>query len=273
LSQNAFLEGLEAGTACLILLGDVVHSQIDGEMEAMETSMLIMDLIFRLKVRFPAGIFLLRGNHDAFAEDISKAGIPQGLLWARALVDTRGPAYLQAMERFYQQLAYVACSAHFIAAHAAAPRSRVRPHMLVEIHRFPGLIPQLTANRLRRSNRPQGYTPGSIRHLRKTLGLASDTPFVVGHTPIDRTDTLWLDVGGVAHHHVLYSANPDQVGVFTEIGGTLVPLRYPVEPLRRIIGDLASADAPFPPGPAAEASLEAAPAGGAAPQRGAEPAA
>lgn len=237
LSQNAFLEGLEAGTACLILLGDAVHSETDDELEAMETSMLIMDLIFRLKVRFPERLFFLRGNHDAFAEDIAKGGVPQGLLWARALVETRGQPYLQAMERFYGQLPYVACSSHFLAAHAAPPRTKISPEILVQIHRYPGLIPELIANRLQRPNRPQGYTAGDIRRFRKALGLEPATPFVVGHTPMDRSETLWMDVGGVANHHVLFSANPDQVGVFTEIGGALVPLRYRVEPLRGILNE------------------------------------
>ncbi len=235
LSHNAFLEGLDAGTACLILMGDAVHSEIAGEMESMDGSMLMMDLLFRLKVRFPARVFFLRGNHDSFSEHIAKGGVPQGLLWAGALLEARGEDYLRAMDRFYGQLPYVAYSTRLITAHAAPPRSRVSCAMLVDIHRYPALTRELTSNRLQRPDRPQGYTQGDIRHFRQALGLGPETPVVFGHTPLNRTDTLWLNAGGIANHHILFSANPDQVGVLTEVGGTLVPLRYRVEPLRRLI--------------------------------------
>ncbi|HOL63809.1 MAG TPA: metallophosphoesterase, partial [Accumulibacter sp.] len=70
---------------------------------------------------------------------------------------------------------------------------------------------------------------------RQCLQVSPETPLIVGHTPINREDTLWLNVDGIANHHVLFSANPDQVGVFTRIGNTMVPLRYPVDALTSII--------------------------------------
>ncbi len=42
LTENHFLEGLEAGTVCLVLLGDAVHSEVDGQMEEMKGSLLMM---------------------------------------------------------------------------------------------------------------------------------------------------------------------------------------------------------------------------------------
>jgi hypothetical protein len=35
------------------------------------------------------------------------------------------------------------------------------------------------------------------------------------------------------NHHVLFSAHPDQVGVFTRVGGVLVPLDLPGRRLER----------------------------------------
>jgi hypothetical protein len=238
LSQNAFLEGLESGEACLVLLGDAVHSELDGQMDEMESSMLIMDLILRLKARFPDRVFLIRGNHDSFAEDVSKEGIPQGLLWDRVLREVRGKAYREAMARFYDRLPYVVMSRGFAACHASPPKSRVTKKMLVDIHRYPGLIPELINNRMYRPSRPAGYTKGDVRRFRKSLGLSPDAPIIVGHTPVDRTETYWLDVGAVPDHHVVYGAGTSWVGVFTAIGGKLMPLKYPVETLRPVVATL-----------------------------------
>lgn len=238
LSQNGFLEALEMGGASLIIIGDGVHSEVDGQMEQMDDSMLMMDLIFKLKLRFPKGVFYLRGNHDSFSPDIAKSGIPQGLLWAEALRRIRGPEYLREMERYYGLLPFVLRSPHLISCHAAPPRAKVTPDMLVEIRRYPGLMRELVTNRLQRPHRPQGYTKGDVRRFRKSLGLGPATPLIVGHTPLDPVNTLWTHVDGIEDHHVLYSAALDWVGLFARVGEVMAPLRYPVEPLRQLIGAL-----------------------------------
>jgi len=238
LSQNAFLAALEDGQAALIILGDAVHCELDGQLREMEGSMLMMDLIFRLKLRFPEQVFYLRGNHDSFSEEMSKDGVPQGLLWARELSERRGAAYLKAMEEFYGLLPYVVASRDFVACHAAPPTSKVSREMLVQIHRHPRLILELTNNRLQRPNRPLGYRRRDVKRFRRCLGLDPDTPLIVGHTPIDREQTLWLNVDGIANHHVLFSASPDQVGVFTRVGDAMVPLRYPVDAMTSVINAL-----------------------------------
>jgi len=243
LSQNAFLEAIEEGSAALVILGDAVHCEIDGQLREMESSMLLMDLIFRLKLRFPRQVFYIRGNHDSFSEDIAKDGIPQGLLWAKELGDQRGTVYLRAMEEFYRLLPYVVASDDFVACHAAAPKTTVSLPMLVNIHRHPELILELINNRLRRANRPQGYSRGDVKRLRRSLQLDKHTPFIVGHTPMNREETLWLNVDGITNHHVLFSAHPDHVAVFTRVDGVLVPLVYPVDAVSAIIGGLEEEDA------------------------------
>jgi hypothetical protein len=240
LSQNAFLDALEEGSAALVILGDAVHSEVDGQLREMESSMLLMDLIFRLKLRFPQRVFYVRGNHDSFSEDIAKDGIPQGLLWAKELADRRGTVYLKAMGEFYSLLPFVVVSPDFVACHAAAPKGEVSEEMLVNIHRHPQLILELINNRLRRPNRPQGYSRGDVKRFRRSLQLPKHTPFIVGHTPMDREGTLWFDVDGITGHYVLFSANPDQVGVFTRVDGVMVPLVYPVDALTAIINRLAA---------------------------------
>jgi hypothetical protein len=87
LSQNAFLDALDEGTAALVILGDAVHSEVDGQLREMDSSMLLMDLIFKLKLCFPAQVFYVRGNHDSFSEDMSKDG------------DSAGPAVGEGTQR------------------------------------------------------------------------------------------------------------------------------------------------------------------------------
>ena len=238
LSQNAFLDQLQDGSAVLIILGDAVHCEIDGQLHEMASSLVMMDFIFRLKLRFPRQVFYLRGNHDSFSAEMTKDGVPQGVLWSIELAKQRGTAYLAAMRDYYDRLPYVAVSADFVACHAAPPLTKVGVDNLVQIFRHPELIGELINNRPRRPERPQGYTRRHVKQLRRALQLDKTVPLIVGHTPIDDENTVWLDSAGIANHHVLYSADPKQVGVFTRVGGTMVPLVYPVDPLQTIINRL-----------------------------------
>ncbi len=231
LTQNGFLEGLMDGSATLIIVGDAVHPDAPGHEEEMDQSMLLMDLIFRLKLRFPERVFYLRGNHDDFGEDISKGGVPQGLLWEKALHDQRGPRYRDAMQRLYDLLPYVVASGRYIACHAGAPTMKASRKDLIHVRDKPKLEHQLTHLRLRKPNSPTGYGAADVRRLRRRLGVDADTPFVVGHTPLSIDDTLWLNAGGIENHHVLFGANPSRIGVITRPRSKLIPLTYPSEPI------------------------------------------
>jgi hypothetical protein len=238
LTQNGFLEGLMDGSAMLILLGDAVHPDAPGEEERMDTSMLMMDLIFRLKLRFPERVFYLRGNHDSFAEDISKAGVPQGLLWERALHDQRGPKYKKAMGELYGLLPYLAHSHRYLACHAAPPTTGFKRADLVDIRRLPKLQHQITRGRLRRPQAATGYTRGDVARFRRRLGLDRNAPILVGHTPLDMDGTLWMNAAGIPNHHVLFGAHPRWAGAITRVGKHLLPLRYPAEPLTAVLNQM-----------------------------------
>lgn len=242
LTQNEFLEMMSDGKAAMVFLGDAVHSEIDGHMEEMESSLLIMDLILRLKLWFPQQVFYIRGNHDSFSEDVSKGGIPQGLLWARALRNVRGEAYKQAMDRFYELLPYVAFSKNYAACHAAPPKSKVDMDMLINIYRYPALIKDITCNRLYQPNRPAGYTKGDVKRFRNTLSLGGKAELFVGHTPLTRHDTLWSNVGGIQHHDVVFSGNIPWIGVYTQVNEQMIPLRYRSESLQVVANSLDNVD-------------------------------
>ncbi|RWX44795.1 Calcineurin-like phosphoesterase [Candidatus Electrothrix aarhusensis] len=235
ITENRFLAGLEADTASLIILGDAVHSEVDGEMEDMDSSILMMDLILRLKQYFPKNLFYLKGNHDTFSESLSKNTISQGLLMRRRLQELRGDEYVAEMERFYNLLAYVICSDSFIACHAGPSRRKVTRNKLINLHHHAKISNDLINSRLKRPHYLAGYTKSDVKHFRKDLGLAKHTPFIVGHTPIDPSGSVWRNVADIKGHHIICSSNPDGPSLFEEVNNKMIPISYPSEPLIKFI--------------------------------------
>jgi predicted phosphodiesterase len=231
LSENAFLDGLEKGTAALIILGDAVHPEQPGKLEEMDSSLLIMDVIFRLKIRYPEQVFYIVGNHDSFQNELMKQGIPQGLLWKKHVVASRGEEYREQLELFYQQSPLLVLSQDFIACHAGPARRKISRQILVDARQFPDIVHDLTWSRLRTPAFPGGYTRGDVRQFRKGLQVDSELPFIVAHYPCSKDDTLWLNAGQINQHHIVISSRPDRVGIFTRIDGKMVPQIYPAEPL------------------------------------------
>ena len=259
LSENTFLDSLEKGTAALIILGDAVHPEEPGRLDEMDSSLLMMDLVFKLKLRFPQQVHYLIGNHDSFLHEIMKQGIPQGLLWEKHVASSRGEAYKTELELFYQLSPLLVLAKDFIACHAGPARRKISQQILADVHQFPDIVHDMTWNRIRTAAFPAGYTRGDVRQFRKGLEVGSDTPFIVGHHPCSLDETLWLNVGHINQHHVVVSSRTDRVGMFTRIDGKLVPQIYPAEPLTTWLNEQAAAvtaqdTSPSPPGPRGELS-------------------
>jgi predicted phosphodiesterase len=235
ITENRFLAALEADTACLIILGDAIHSEVDGEMEDMDSSVLMMDLILRLKRHFPKNIFYLKGNHDTFSESLSKNTISQGILMRRRLQELRGAEYVAEMEKFYNVLASVICSDSFVACHAGPSRRKVTRNKLINLHNHAKISNDLINSRLKRPHYLAGYSKSDVKHFRKNLGLPKHTPFIVGHTPIDPSGSVWRNVNGIKGHHIIYSGNPNGPSLFEEVNGKMISLSYPSEPLIKLI--------------------------------------
>ncbi len=238
MTENRFLEGLESETACLVILGDAVHSEVPGEMDKMDSSILIMDLILTMKKYFPNNLFYLRGNHDSFAEGISKDTISQGVLMRRQLLNLRGEAYVQEMEKFYQSLAYVIKSSTFVACHAGPSHKKITRNKLINIHTHPKIRKDLVSSRLKRPNYLAGYSKSDVKRFRKGLELAKGTPFIVGHTPIDPSGSVWRNVADIKGHHIIYSGRPSGPSVFVQVNNKMIPISYPAEPLIKLIGKI-----------------------------------
>ena len=230
LGENAFMQALKKKSAVLVFLGDLV--QPDSEpYDDMDGSVLMMDFLFKLKLRFPDGVFFLRGNHDSFSLEAVKDQVPQGMLWRKKLEQVRGVDYCEHMARFYELCPVVALSEHFVACHAGPPFKKVDMNQIINIRSFPDVMRDLMWNRIRRPGYPSGYTALDVRRFRKSLNLEKELPFLVGHTPYTDTGTLWCDVGGVRNHHILYSSKKGECAVFIGVGGQMVPQVYAAEPI------------------------------------------
>ncbi len=231
LSEDGCLESLSRGEAILVILGDAVHPEGDEDLSQMDTSLLMLDLIFKLKIRFPRNVFYIRGNHDSFDELVSKAGVPQGLILKNRARKLRGPGYVEGLEAFFELLPYVVKTRDFIACHAGPPRRAATVADLVNIRNQERLTLELTWNRLRRPNRPGGYSKRHVNAFRANLGVDERTPFIVGHTPLSPDGTVWLDVGDIVNHHIVHSGNRHNMAVFIRVGKNLIPLVYRSEAL------------------------------------------
>ncbi len=238
LSENCLLDCLRMKTATLIILGDAPHSEMMHELNRFDTSMLIMDLIFRLKLTFPENVFYLRGNHDSFSPDIIKSGILQGELFKEYLLKIRGSDYVREMQTFYDSLPYVILSESFVACHAGPPHSAASEEDLINIRENDSLAHVLTTTRLHRPHFLHGYTKSDVKKLRRSLSLPPKTVLIVGHTPMDPFGSFWLHAGNVKNHHVIYSAHSEGPSLFIRTGETFAPITFPAEPLLDIINDL-----------------------------------
>ena len=186
LSENAFMKSLEQGEAALIFLGDAIHPETPGQLDYMDSSLLIMDLIFKLKCWFPSQVFFLIGNHDSFAPEVMKGGVPQSLLWDKRVTQLRGTEYREEMALFYRQSPVTLLSKDFFACHAGPSRHNVSLETLVDIRHHPHILHELTWTRLQRPVYPAGYTRSDVRRFRKSLALEKHFPFIIGHYPLSR---------------------------------------------------------------------------------------
>lgn len=241
LSLDGYLDALEQDKAYLLFLGDIVHREGDGELEEMGSSLLTLDLLYKLKTEFPKNIFFLRGNHESFEDEVGKSGVPQGrLLWKHAR-NLRGKKYAKLLEECFGSLAYMAKTEDFVACHAGPPRQKVSREKLIGINDHPVLANQLIWSRMRRTGRPGGYAKSDVKTLRASLGTKKDTPFLVSHTPLSRNDTVWMDAGEIPGHNIIFSANPEKLAVFVRSGKEMIPLELPGEALLDFANSLSAA--------------------------------
>jgi len=128
-------------------------------------------------------------------------------------------------------LPFVACSKQFVACHAGPPTSPTDKTALIDIRKHPEIARELTNNRLKNATRVAGYGKSHLKKFRRMLGVAPETPVVVGHTPIGDHETLWENPSQLENHVIVYGSDPDRIGAMVGIEGKLFPIRYPSERL------------------------------------------
>lgn len=230
LAQGGTLAALECGEACLVFLGDLVHCEESGELDQMDSSVFILDLFCMLKRRFPDGVFYIHGNHESFSPDVGKGGVPQGMLLRKHLKRRRGKNYLAEVETLFSRLAFIVAGNDFAACHGGPVRSKVNRNTLVNMARYPGIQHELVWNRIRQGNRPGGYGKGSVKRFRQILNVSKQAPVIVGHTPQSSKETMWLNVGGIAGHHIIYSAHTDRAAAVVMSKGVAMPFEFIPDP-------------------------------------------
>ncbi len=236
LCVNSFLEEVEAKRAVLIFLGDAVHPEDPSRLADMESSLLMMDLILRLMETYSDHVIYVRGNHDSFSSEVTKGGVPQGRLWRKHVKQMRGVDFLQDMEDFYASLPLIVASDDFVACHAGPPQGKVSRRRLINAAKHSSLVHELTWNRFKGPGHPAGYSKHDVRALRSALDLAPKTTMLVSHNPQRDGQSVWLRAGGIKYHHVIHSADFEELALFARISGEIVPLRYRAEPLLGFFG-------------------------------------
>lgn len=238
LTENCIIGNLRTNKTQLIILGDAIHSEIAGEMEDMETSLLLFDIILRLKLKFPNNIHYLRGNHDSFSAEISKNGILQGILFKDYITEHRGESYVEAIHTFWHRIPYIAISPLFCACHGGPPIKEYTREDLININHKSKIQKEILTNRVERPGSMTGYYKNDVKRFREILGLPNDTSLIVGHTPLDPFASVWTNAGAIKNHHILYSAHNQGPSIFTQARDKMVSVAYPYEPLTKLINKI-----------------------------------
>lgn len=231
LSYPEIMSGLESSKYCLVLLGDMIHSDEDRQLEEMDSSILMLDMVVRLKNRFPENMFMLRGNHESFSPEVAKGNVNQGQVFEKYLIETRGQEYRDAVDRFFQLLPYIVKAPTFIASHAAPTRGLVSFDTLVDLAKLKGYAHEVTHNRVIRPGFSMGYSKGDIKKFRRALGVRKGTPFLVGHTRPSEDGGVWENFAHIKNYTIIYSSGANRFGFMIAGQGGMLPFEPAREPL------------------------------------------
>jgi len=221
-----------------IYLGDAVHRQRKSGMNLldasewvnnMDSSIATMDMIVRAKYLLANYEHYLKGNHDSFAPGLVECFVDRGLRLREVLVELRGEAYVQKLERFWQT-----CPRYIIvrgsqgvtaAAHVPIVRGGISTEQLINYpaapvlahcHRARGVDSVLEWGQAFRD-----YFPEDVLLMDKMLGLPATTVYVGGHTPKKGVSAYKVhdlkDETKIIPRHVILDASRDDILSVVEV--------------------------------------------------------
>ncbi|ADK80001.1 metallophosphoesterase [Sediminispirochaeta smaragdinae] len=204
-------KALEAGKSLVVFIGDGVHNDQTGHMLEMESSLLVLEEMFRLILTYGENILYIRGNHDTFDERLAKSGIQQGKIFREFLLEHRGEEYVESVSDFFESLPLFIIGNGFVITHAGPVRGGCGRDELINAYSDQEICHQLMWNRLhefRGTPSLKEYDERDIRKMLKALNLPEDLPFIVGHNPMWNTGNLtgiWRDIIGIKNHIIIYT--------------------------------------------------------------------
>jgi len=223
-------DDLDQGRAYILILGDLVHDDEVGFLREMGPSLKVIDYVFNLIIKYPERIFILRGNHDTFDENLVRHGINQGAELLCHILEKRGIEFAKNVEIFFDSLPVFFIGGEFVAAHAGPVRGGITRDQLVNIRKYKTKYRELIWNRVNEfvGSIPNNkeYGESDIRATLKKINRSVQTTFIVGHNPrwVSEDDSgVWLNILGIKNHHVVYSSKRTNAAYLTiEEGGFVV---------------------------------------------------
>jgi predicted phosphodiesterase len=226
---------IESGKAACVFLGDVLHDDRTGNMKNMDSSILILEDVFRLIVRYPGRVYYIRGNHDTYDERLRKSGISQGVEFKNAVTRAKGKDYADMVNAFFECLPLFIIGPNFVITHAGPPHGGVSRDELCNIKEYPEKMHQLMwtrVNEFHGNPSLKEYGEKDIRLTLEILDMPSDSQFIVGHNPLWSDGNrigFWRDVIGIKHHHILYSGYGSVAPYLTFIDGNMIMKKAAIE--------------------------------------------
>lgn len=202
---------LKKNNLILIIMGDGVHNDQVGQMLEMDTSLLVLEEIFSLFLKYKDNVIYIKGNHDTFDSRLAKSAIKQGLEFKNYLLKNRGEKYVDAVNVFFEALPVFVIGNGYVLTHGGPIRYGATREEIINIVDNPDYRHQLIWNRLhefRGTPNTKEYSEADIRKMNKRMDLPESTPFIVGHNPMwgtgDRTG-IWKDIIGIKNHYIIYT--------------------------------------------------------------------
>lgn len=204
-------EKLKKSSLVLIVIGDGMHNDQVGQMLEMGSSLMVLEEVFSLFLKYKDNIIYIRGNHDTFDSRLAKSAIKQGLEFKNYLLEKRGEVYVKTVNDFFETLPVYIIGNGFVITHAGPVRFGATREEIIDIVDNPDYYHQLIWNRLhefRGTPSMKEYGESDIRKMNKRMKLPEMTPFIVGHNPMwgtgDRSG-IWRDIIGIKNHYIIYS--------------------------------------------------------------------